>query len=377
MRGGTHTFLPTKRVHFGAGSLEKIQEEALAKDRAFVVTGRTLYEKTDLIRRVEEILGEKHGGTFPGMGEHTPGSSVEEAARRARGSDLLVSVGGGSVVDGTKAVARELGYPTHVAVPTTLSGAEWAHRVGVTDEESGRKGGFADPKTVPQVVVLDPETTLFTPEKLWLSTGIRALDHAVEGLLYGGEHPVTDVTGAEGARRLLAYLPRSREDPEDVDARGELQLAAWLAYFGPFNTPMGLSHALGRRIGASYGVPHGYTSCVTLAPSLEVERDSVPEERWRRLEEALGGEPGRTNRSPRARARAPWPAARCGRPGGGPEIHSQRLRRPRRGRARHTQGSVLVVSLAPLYSGLGITRARSLPENRWIRTSHLVLVPRE
>jgi len=163
--------------------------------------------------------------------------------------------------------------------------------VGVTDEESGRKGGFADPRAVPQVVVLDPETTLFTPEKLWLSTGIRALDHAVEGLLYGGEHPVTDVTGAEGARRLLAYLPRSKEDPEDVDARGELQVAAWLAYFGPFNTPMGLSHALGRRIGASYGVPHGYTSCVTLAPSLEVERSRVSENRWRRLEEALGGDP--------------------------------------------------------------------------------------
>ena len=291
MRGGTHTFLPTERVHFGAGSLQKIGEEALAKDLAFVVTGRTLSEKTDLVRRVEEILGEKHAGTFARMSEHTPGSSVEEAARRARGSDLLVSVGGGSVVDGTKAVARELGYPTHVAVPTTLSGAEWAHRVGVTDEESGRKGGFADPRAVPQVVVLDPETTLFTPEKLWLSTGIRALDHAVEGLLYGGEHPVTDVTGAEGARRLLAYLPRSREDPEDVDARGELQLAAWLAYFGPFNTPMGLSHALGRRIGASYGVPHGYTSCVTLVPSLEVERSRVPEDRWRRLDEALGGDP--------------------------------------------------------------------------------------
>jgi len=293
MRGGTHTFLPTERVHFGAGSLEKIGEEAGAKDRAFVVTGRTLYEKTDLVRRVEALLGGKHGGTFPGMGQHTPGSSVEEAARQARGSDLLVSVGGGSVVDGTKAVARELGYPTHVAVPTTLSGAEWAHRVGVTDEESGRKGGFADPRAVPQVVVLDPETTLFTPEKLWLSTGIRALDHAVEGLLYGGEHPVTDVTGAEGARRLLAYLPRSKEDPEDVDARGELQVAAWLAYFGPFNTPMGLSHALGRRIGASYSVPHGYTSCVTLAPSLGVERSRVSEERWRRLEEALGGDPAK------------------------------------------------------------------------------------
>jgi maleylacetate reductase len=54
---------------------------------------------------------------------------------------------------------------------------------------------------------------------------------------------------------------------------------------------MGLSHALGRRIGASYGVPHGYTSCVTLVPSLEVERSRVPEDRWRRLDEALGGDP--------------------------------------------------------------------------------------
>jgi maleylacetate reductase len=290
-RAGTHVFLPTERVHFGLGSMEQVEVEARSFDRAFVVTGRSLYEKTDLVRRVEVLLGEKHAGTFPGIGQHTPDSSVEDAAREARGSDLLVSVGGGSVVDGTKAVARKLAYPTHVAVPTTLSGAEWAHRVGVTDEASGRKGGFADPKAVPQVVVLDPEATLFTPEKLWLSTGIRALDHAVEGLLYGGEHPVTDVTGTEGARRLVAYLSRSRENPEDVEVRGELQVASWLAYFGPFNTPMGLSHGLGRRIGASYGVPHGYTSCITLAPSLTVARREAPEDRWRRLEEAVGEDP--------------------------------------------------------------------------------------
>jgi maleylacetate reductase len=291
MKSGTHTFLPTERVHFGAGSLEKIEEEARSRDRAFVVTGRSLHEKTDLVRRVEALLGEKHAGTFAGMGQHTPGSAVERTAEEARGSDLLVSVGGGSVIDGTKAVARELGYPTQVAVPTTLSGAEWAHRVGVTDEAKRRKGGFADPRAVPPVVILDPEATLFTPEKLWLSTGIRALDHAVEGFLFGGEHPVTDVTGLEGARRLMEYLPRSKEEPDDVEVRLELQIAAWLSYFGPFNTPMGLSHHLGRRIGASYEVPHGVTSCITLAPTLDLVTDRMPEDRWRKLEEALGGDP--------------------------------------------------------------------------------------
>ncbi len=288
---GTRAFLPTSRVHFGPGSLEKLGEEARDFDRVFVVTGRTLYEETDLVRRVEDMLGDKHAGTFSGMGQHTPGSAVEKAAEEAGEADLLVSVGGGSVIDGTKAVAVRLDYPAQIAVPTTLSGAEWAHAIGVTDEEAGRKSGFADPKAVPPVVILDAEATLYTPEKLWLSTGIRALDHAIEGFLAKGEHPIEDVMGLEGARRLVAYLPRSKETSEDVEVRHELQLAAWMAYFGPLNTPMGLSHNLGRRIGASYDVPHGYTSCVTLAPTLEVVGDRAPRERWKQLAGALGGDP--------------------------------------------------------------------------------------
>jgi alcohol dehydrogenase class IV len=293
VKSGTHTFLPTERVHFGAGSLGKLEEEARSSDRAFVVTGRSLHEKTGLVRRVEEILGSRHAGTFAGIGQHTPGGAVEEAAAQAESAaaDLLVSVGGGSVVDGTKAIARELGYPAQVAVPTTLSAAEWSHRVGVTDEAAGKKAGFADPRAVPPVVILDPETTVHTPESLWLSTGIRALDHAVEGFLYGGDHPITDVTGLEGARRLMRYLPLSRREPEALEARLELQLAAWLSYFGPLNTPMGLSHELGRRIGASYGIPHGVTSCITLAPSLGVVKESITEDRWGALSGALGGEP--------------------------------------------------------------------------------------
>ena len=288
---GTRVYLPTSRVHFGPGSLEKLEEEAQAFERAFVITGRTLSEETDLVSRVEGMLGEKHAGTFSKMGQHTPGSAVEEAAGEAGEADLLASVGGGSVIDGTKAVAVRLDYPAQVAIPTTLSGAEWAHAVGVTDEEAGRKSGFADPKAVPPVVVLDAEATLHTPEKLWLSTGIRALDHAIEGFLAKGEHPIEDVTGLEGARRLVAYLPRSREAPEDTGVRHELQLASWMAYFGPLNTPMGLSHNLGRRIGASYDVPHGYTSCITLAPTLEVVGDRVPRDRWEQLAGALGGDP--------------------------------------------------------------------------------------
>src|SRR4028118_526472 len=117
MIGGTHTFLATERVHFGAGSLDKLEEEVRSYGRAFVVTGRTLDAKTGLVRRVEGLLGEKRAGTHVGMGEHTPGSAVELAAGEAEsaGADLLVSVGGGSVIDGTKAGARQGGGPAQGA----------------------------------------------------------------------------------------------------------------------------------------------------------------------------------------------------------------------------------------------------------------------
>ena len=102
MNSGTHTFLPTDRVHFGAGSLKKIEEEARSFDRVFIVTGRSLNEKTDLVRRVEHQLGEKHVGTFAGMSHHTTGSAVERAAEEAREAVLLVIPGGGRVIDGIK-----------------------------------------------------------------------------------------------------------------------------------------------------------------------------------------------------------------------------------------------------------------------------------
>src|SRR4028119_1126008 len=85
MIGGTHTFLATERVHFGARSLDKLEEEARSYGRAFVVTGRTLDEKTGLVRRVEGLLGEKHAGTYVGMGEHTPGSAGAGRAGRGAG----------------------------------------------------------------------------------------------------------------------------------------------------------------------------------------------------------------------------------------------------------------------------------------------------
>jgi len=270
---GEYFFLPQEHILFGTDSLRLLADEVqrLGGKRVFIITGNSLMTRSDVVTNVVQALGSLHVGTFSAIRQHSPQSDIAQATEQVLtlNADMLLSVGGGSPIDATKAVAmalaREQGtFLPHIAIPTTLSAAEFSHLVGVTDEKAKMKSGFAHTQVTPRSVILDARLTLATPEQLWLSSGIRALDHAVESLYAPGIHPVNDVLALEAIRKLFAYLPHSKSHPDDLDARTELQLAAWMSFFGEVNTPMGLSHNLGRRIGASYDVPHGITSCITL-----------------------------------------------------------------------------------------------------------------
>ena len=266
---GDYFFLPVEHVIFGAGSLERLpgELERLKVRRALIITGQSLATKTGIVRKVEETLGAAHAGTFSAIRQDTPESDVARAVEEARRvqTDILISLGGGSPIDATKAVP-------HLAIPTTLSAAEFSHLAGVTNESGGQpiKAGFVDVAVTPRVVLLDPALTLETPLPLWLSTGIRALDHAVETLYAPGAHPVNDVLALEAIKKLFAALPACQSDPANLDTRLELQLAAWFSFFDECNTRMGLSHNIGRRLGATYNIPHGITSCIALAPVMRL-----------------------------------------------------------------------------------------------------------
>ncbi len=270
---GEYFFLPQEHIIFGAGSLTHLADEVrrVGGQRVLLITGNSLATQSDVVTRIEQVLGSLHVGTFSSIRQHSPKGDVTQAAEQARTlkANVLVSVGGGSPIDATKAVAQTLFQQSgsmlpHIAIPTTLSAAEFSHLVGVTDESAKMKSGFADAKLTPRGVILDASLTLTTPMQLWLSTGIRSLDHAVESLYAPGTHPINDVLALEAIRKLFTYLPRVKAQPDDLNARTELQLASWMSFFGEVNTPMGLSHNLGRRIGASYDVPHGITSCIIL-----------------------------------------------------------------------------------------------------------------
>lgn len=241
-------------------------------------------------------------------------------ARDAR-ADLLVAVGGGSAIDATKVMLIALWQgattiedldlyragkpkdgaappsdavkpPPHairmLAVPTTLSAAEFNAYAGISDPRHGIKESFGHRLVVPRVIVLDPVATLATPMDLMLSTGLKAVDHAVERLCSQQANPFAIGTASEALKLLSHALPAHKGKPDDMETRLNLQFGMWLSIgAGTSGVGVGASHGIGHVLGAACHVPHGHTSCVML-PS--VLRWNLPAnaERQKRVSEAFG-----------------------------------------------------------------------------------------
>jgi maleylacetate reductase len=258
----------------------------LNAQRVALVTARSLVAEERLIGVVRRAAGDARVAVTVVVGQHAPMAQVDAGVREAGDShvDGVVSFGGGSSIDAAKMIAVRLadragnavrGLP-HIAVPTTLSVAELAAGAGFTDD-SGNKAGLRDPRLLPDAVIYDAELTLATPMTLWLSTGIRALDHAVEGFLADGAHPFSDVMALEAIRRLFDSLPRAKAAPDDLAVRTENQLAAWFSFTLPGQSAGGLSHVMGKQIGARYSIPHGVTSCLILPHVMRYFEQRLPE----------------------------------------------------------------------------------------------------
>ncbi|KAI6121540.1 alcohol dehydrogenase IV [Pisolithus sp. B1] len=267
-----------KAIYYGPGCLRTALPQLLSVlggRKALIVTGRSLREKTNVVSNVEGVLKDKgaFGGTFSQIGQHAP---IQ---------DIFISVGGGSPVDATKVMVNRLHetrgkFLSHIAIPTTLSAAEYTCGAGYTDEQ-GNKTSIANPMMAPSGIILDAELTLATPEKLWLSTGLRALDHAVESLYRPGVAPPLKVLCYAAISDLFTNLPLSQAEPNSLDVRQRLLIAAWMSLW-PMRVEkygsLGLSHSLGHKLGATYGIPHGVTSCLTLAAVVALKAETATEE---------------------------------------------------------------------------------------------------
>jgi maleylacetate reductase len=208
MLKGTHALSSQEKLVYGSPAATVVSTEAGANDwnRAFVVTNRSLAD-SELVSSISSVLGTRFAGIYAECAAHSPRQSVlaGSAAARAASVDIIIAVGGGSLIDATKVMlaclwgdlrasddldrllANGHAAPSRparmIAIPTTLSAAEFTPLAGITNTERGTKDLFLHPMYLPSVVVLDPNATMDTPEWLLLSTGVRSVDHRRNALL--------------------------------------------------------------------------------------------------------------------------------------------------------------------------------------------------
>jgi len=314
VQSGRVAFGKMEEVLFGVSAADAVAQQArdLGATRVFLMVSGTLNRETDEIARVRTALGNLCAGVFDRMPAHTPRQAVIAAANQAReaGADLIVTIGGGSITDGAKTVQlclandistaealdsirpsqKGIKAPTvrQISVPTTLSAGEFSALAGVTDERTRVKELFAHPTVIPRTVILDPAMTRHTPEWLFLSTGIRAVDHCVEGFCSLEANPYADAQALRGLTLLTRGLSRVKADPSDIQARLDCQIGSWLS-MGPLasGVPMGASHGIGYVLGAVHDIPHGHTSCIML-PAVMRWNKSANADRQAEIAAAMG-----------------------------------------------------------------------------------------
>lgn len=296
----------TKGITYGSGSVKSgllaaIQQ--LGASRVFLVCTPSL-AKSDLYSQLRDLLGEQLVGEFCESVAHTPESVVERAVAAADSAkpDLLVSFGGSSVIDLAKAIALVMAegndYPNmkisfspetgpvlvpllkpklpHIAIPTTLSSAEFTFAVAITDEAKGEKNLFADAKLTPAIVFQDPLLCEPTPSSLWSSSGMKILADCVEMLCSPRAMPITDAFSMKALELLFHNLGPS-VDASKHEARSQCMLAGFMVMSYALNAGIGMVAALRHQLGGGEGVSHGEASSIVLPHVLRWNLPNIKE----------------------------------------------------------------------------------------------------
>ena len=289
-------FGPTK-VIFGVGSISELPMEVSAFGRkAVLVTDKGLMA-TGLVEQVQAKLGDLMVHTYAEVPPDSGMEVVDQGAREAlsAGADVIVSLGGGSVIDTAKAMSivmneggsirdfqglQMLTRPQipHIAVPTTAgTGSEVTSAAVIFDQEQGQKILVFEYFITPRVAILDPKITASLPPQLTAATGMDAMTHAVESYVSLQRNPISDAAALHAIRLIVNYLPLAVENGPDLSARGQMQIAALLAGWAFSNAMVGLAHAMAHSLGAVCRIPHGLANALILPQVMRYNLTEVPE----------------------------------------------------------------------------------------------------
>ena len=276
-----------QEVIFGAGSLSRLSEavQRFGPRRFLLCTGRSV-RAGGHVDSAQAMLGERLAAVFDQVRPHVQDVQVSEALRIAREKNvnMLIGMGGGSPIGMAKAVAAALEKEaTHVpvmAIPTTYAGSEMTPVYGIThtDEHPPRKVTASHPRSVPALVIYDPELTLDLPPGLTASTGINALAHCIEALYSIKRNPLSTAAALQGVCHIMNALLRCYQDGNDLEARTEMLLGSHLAGLSLATVTMGLHHGLCHVLGGTAGVPHGIANSIILPHAMRFNAEATATE---------------------------------------------------------------------------------------------------
>jgi len=289
-------FGPTKVV-FGEGSIRELPMEIdTLGQKAILVTDPGLLA-TGLVEEAQKLMGKTLAGTFSDVPQDSGMEVVDQGTAYAKSvaADVVVSLGGGSVIDTAKGMCilmkeggsmrdyegmQMLSRPQtpHIVIPTTAgTGSEVTSGSVILDREQGQKIINFEYFNTPRVAILDPKVTIGLPPHLTASTGMDAMTHAVESHLSLQRNPISDAAALHAIHLIVRYLPTAVEDGTNLVARGQMQIAALLAGWAFSNAMVGLVHAMAHSLGAVCGIPHGQANGILLPHVMAYNLEEAPE----------------------------------------------------------------------------------------------------
>lgn len=301
--------LPTK-VKFGPGKREEVPKEI--DSLGFQNIGLVTTEEIEELGLHEEInsklkANEKRIEVFSDVPSNPHLSTVKRGYQFLKKIDVdaLVGLGGGSVIDTTKAIGlclanneddiihlneQSKGIKPSLpffALPTTSgTGSEVDYWAVLSDPESNRKLSIGTPKMAPLTAIVDPELTVTLPPELTYFTGMDAFSHALEAFFSSESNKLSDVLALKAIELVFESLDKAVSEGDNLQARGDMALASTLGGAAMQHVGLGLIHAMSHQVSGFYDTSHGLANALLLPNVLEFNTENVPG-KVRMLEERI------------------------------------------------------------------------------------------
>ncbi len=286
MRNETWTYNNPVRILFDIGAARRLSG-LVEESRVLVVTSAG-FRRRGLVDNLEQTFGKRIVAVLDDVAPNPDVRDIQAQAERVRREDpaILLAVGGGSVIDTAKALAKLLGLPAGtaldallagtsridvspalpvIAVPTTAgTGAEVTPFGTVWDRAGKKKHSLAANDLFPQHAILDPELTLGLPESVTVASGLDAVSHALESSWNRNATPVSIGLATRSLQQSIRNLPRVVEQPDNIEARAAMIQASTLAGLAISQSRTALAHAISYPVTSNFELPHGLACSFTL-----------------------------------------------------------------------------------------------------------------